>query len=456
MEYSESNTKQLFIKQQLPHNFLAEQMVLSGLLVSPEAIEITLKTLPIDAFYFKNHQEIYKAIKFLHDTKISIDVLTLLTFLQDNGLLQKVGGIKVLIELISQIPNLTYIEEYLGLVKDKFIRRCLIKIGYETINSAYTTNLSLEKILAECETKIFNVTNETKTKNLFSSSELLNNIFTDLKEKSLNPELLGLTSGFYELDALTQGFQKSDLIILAGRPAMGKTALSLNIVMNTIRQSKLPILFFSLEMSKEQIIYRLLSMETNINQIRLKNGKLTQTDWIKLTKIIKILSKLPLFIDDTVDLSINEIRSKIKTIIFEQKKIGLVVIDYLQLMQISKFNVDNRAQELSQITRLLKTIAREFNVPIIALSQLSRNVENRVDKKPILSDLRESGSIEQDADLVLMLYRNQQSNMNTLQTFENLDSDNMELILAKHRNGPTGTIKLRFDDKRMRFSNFNG
>ena len=234
---------------------------------------------------------------------------------------------------------------------------------------------------------------------------------------------------------------------------MGKTALSLNITLTLIKKSQLPILFFSLEMSKEQIIYRLLSMETNINQIRLKNGKLSQPDWVKLTKVIKILSKLPLFIDDTVDLSINEIRSKIKTILFEQKKIGLVIIDYLQLMQISKTKLDNRAQELAQITRLLKTIAREFNIPIIALSQLSRNVENRVDKKPILSDLRESGSIEQDADLVLMLYRNQLSKKEDLNVSERLESEQIELIVAKHRNGPTGIIKLKFDEKRMKFSN---
>ncbi|WP_428025482.1 DnaB-like helicase N-terminal domain-containing protein, partial [Arcobacter sp.] len=183
---------------------------LSGLLISSDAVDITLHTLPVEAFYFTNHQEIYKAIRFLYKNKLYIDILTLLTFLQDNGLLQQIGGIKVLIELISQIPNLNYLNEYLALVKDKFFRRCLIKLGYETINSAYITNVSLEKILIDCETKIFNITTETKSKNLSSSSELLNNIFLDLKEKSLNPKLLGLTSGFYELDSLTQGFQKSD------------------------------------------------------------------------------------------------------------------------------------------------------------------------------------------------------------------------------------------------------
>lgn len=454
MDFSNENIQTVFIKEQLPHNFLAEQMILSGLLISEDAVEITLKTLPIEAFYFKNHQEIYKAIIVLYQNKTSIDILTLLTFLQDNGLVKKIGGIKVLIELISQIPNLTYLNEYLALIKDKFIRRSLIKISYEMISSAYTTNNSLELILAECEAKIFNLTTETNTQNLSSSSELLNTIFMDLKEKSLSPKLLGLPSGFYDLDSLTQGFQKSDLIILAGRPGLGKTALSLNIAINTLRESNLPILFFSLEMSKEQIIYRLLSIETNINQTRLKTGKLFQPDWIKLTKVINLLSKLPLFIDDSVNLSINDIRSKIKTLLFEQKKLGLVIIDYLQLMQIAKVKVENRTQELSHITRLLKTIAREFNIPVIVLSQLSRNVENRVDKKPVLSDLRESGSIEQDADLVIMLYDNKPlfSDLNPLAI--KTDNRKIELILAKHRNGPTGTIKLRFDEKRMRFYNF--
>ena len=454
MDHSQEKTKQLFINHQLPHNFLAEQMILSGLLVNSDAVEMTLKTLPIEAFYFKNHQEIYKAIISLYKKKLSIDILTLLTFLQDNGLLQKIGGIKVLTELISQIPNLAFLNEYLGLVKDKFFRRCLIKIGYEMINSAYITNISLERILTEYETKIFNLTTETNTQTLSNSSEVLNKIFLDLKEISLHPRLLGLPSGFYELDSLTQGFQNSDLIILAGRPAMGKTALSLNMAINALKKSKLPILFFSLEMSKKQIIYRILSLETNINQTKLKNGKLSQLDWIKLTKVINILSKLPLFIDDTADLAINEIRARIKTILFEQKKIGLVIIDYLQLMQISKMKIDNRAQELANITRLLKTIAREFNIPIIALSQLSRNVENRVDKKPVLSDLRESGSIEQDADLVLMLYRNQLMKKEDSTSPEIIESEQIELIVAKHRNGPTGTIKLRFDEKRMKFYNF--
>lgn len=450
IEPSNFNSKQILINEYLPHNFLAEKMILSCLLINSEAIEITLKTLSIDVFYFKNHQEIYKAIIFMYKNNIPIDVLTLITFLQDNGLLQKIGGVKVLIELLSQIPNLVYLEDYLRLVKDKYIRRSLIKLGYETINSSYITSIPLESMLNDLENKLFNLTNEIKTQKVSSSAELVNNIFFELKTKSLNPKLSGLTSGFYDLDSLTQGFQKSDLIIIAGRPSIGKTAFSLNIASNLIKSSKLPVLFFSLEMSKEQIMYRLLSMETNINQIRLKSGKLYQNDWIKLNKMIKIISKFPLFIDDTFNLSIQDIRSKIKTILFEQNELGLVIIDYIQLMQNSKLKTENRVQELSQITRSLKTIAREFNIPIIGLSQLSRNVENRVDKKPILSDLRESGSIEQDADLVLMLYRNSSDNQSQSNS---QTSQSIELIIAKQRNGPTGTIKLKFNEEQTKFYN---
>ena len=450
MKQSKPNTKQFLIDKYLPHNFLAEKMILSCLLINSEAIEITLQTLSIDAFYFKNHQEIYKAIIMMYQNKAPIDILTLITFLQDNGLLQKVGGIKVLIELISQIPNLVYLEEYLRLVKDKFIRRSLIKLGYEITNSSYITNIPLENILNDLENKLFHLTNEMKTQKLISSAELLKDIFFELKEKSLNPNLPGLESGFYELDSLTQGFQKSDLIIIAGRPSMGKTALGLNIAVNVIQNSKLPVLFFSLEMSKEQIMYRLLAMETEIDQIRLRSGKLQKEDWIKLNKVIKIISKFPLFINDISNLSTQDVRSEIKTIIFEQNQIGLIIIDYLQLMQNSKVTNENRVQELSQITRSLKTLAREFNIPIIALSQLSRNVENRIDKKPILSDLRESGSIEQDADIVLMLAHNSKSSNQV-----NFNSQLMNLIIAKQRNGPIGTISLRFDKKRTKFFNLD-
>lgn len=444
------NKEEVLTEKQLPHNFLAEKMVLSCLLINVEALELTIKNLPIEAFYFKNHQEIYKTIIFMYNDKRSIDILSLSTLLQEYGLLDKIGGIKVLLELINQVPNLIYLEEYIRLIKEKYVRRSLITLGYKMVNSGYVTNISLETLIKNLENELFDLTNENKSQKIMTSAELLNNMFIELKQKFLNPTLPGLSSGFPNLDSLTQGFQKSDLIIIAARPSMGKTALSLNIALNSVRISRLPVLFFSLEMSKEQIMYRILASETGINQTRLKSGKLYQNDWIKLNKTIKIISKLPLFIDDTNNFSLQEIRSKIKKIILEQTDIGLVIIDYLQLMQNSEFKHGNRVQELSQITRYLKNLAREFNIPIIALSQLSRNVDNRIDQKPILSDLRESGSIEQDADLVLMLYRNK-----SLPQIKNSTSSITELIIAKQRNGPIGNIKLTFNEKQIKFVDFN-
>ena len=452
MQNGNKNLDLLNIEKYLPHNFLAEKIILSSLLVSSKAIEITLRSVKVETFYFKNHQELYKAIIEMYRNKNSIDIITLNTFLQDTGQLENIGGTQVLTELVNYVPNLLYLEEYIKLVNDKFLRRSLIKLGYEIINSAYVTNIPLESILLSLEADVFNLTTELKTQKLTSSAELLSHVFLELKKKSLNPSLAGISSGFFDLDSLTQGFQKSDLIIIAGRPSMGKTALALNIGLNIIKNSQIPVLFFSLEMSKEQLTYRLLTNETDITSLRLKTGNLYKNDWVKLNTIIKNLSSLPFFIDDTSNPSIQDIKSKIKKILFEQNQIGLIIIDYLQLMQTTTSKTDNRAQELSQITRSLKNLAREFNVPIIALSQLSRNVENRVNKRPILSDLRESGSIEQDADLVLMLYRD--SYYNSLKNSEDPNIyDEVELIIAKQRNGPVGTIDLQFDSKRTKFLN---
>ncbi len=434
----------------LPYNFLAEKIVLSCLLISYEAVEITIKTVRIETFYFINHQEIYKAIVEMYRKKVPINVISVNDFLKETGCLEKIGGTKVLLELLNQIPNLVYLEEYIQLIQDKFLRRSLINLGYEAINSAYITNIPLEKTLTDFEKKSFKLTNELIEEKRLTTAELFSTVFLELKQKALKPELPGLASGFYDLDSLTQGFQKSDLIILAGRPSMGKTAFVLNITENILKNYKLPIIFFSLEMSKEQLIYRLLSNETGISQTRLKLGNLYKEDWNKLKKSIQLYSKLPFFINDEPNITIYDLRSKIKKIIFEQTNIGLIVIDYLQLLLNSKIKTENRVQELSQITRSLKAIAKEFQTPIIALSQLSRNVENRINKRPILSDLRESGSIEQDADLVLMLYRENYYN-STTEKFEKLAP--AELIIAKHRNGPLGVVKLSFQTDPTKFVN---
>ena len=279
----------------LPHNFLAEKMILSCMLFNPTALILGMKSLSIETFYFKNHQEIFKAIVSIYQKNQSIEIITLISFLQDNGLLKSVGGIKVLIDLINQIPNIVHLEEYIKLIKDKFLRRELIKLGYKIINSSYITNIPLDNIIAEFEQQLYNINLNLNSYKLLNNTELVYRIFLELKKKNQRPNLPGLSSGFYSLDALTQGFQKSDLIIIAGRPSIGKTAFSLSLSLNIIKSFKIPVLFFSLEMSREQLIYRLIAMETNINQSKLKTGKLDKTDWIKINKVIKILSKLPFF-----------------------------------------------------------------------------------------------------------------------------------------------------------------
>ena len=253
------NKKREQSRNYLPHNFVVEKIVLSSMLINSDAIEIALKTLTIDTFYFKNHQEIYRAIIEMHNKKLAIDIITLHSFLQDNGILNRVGGITVLIHLVNQIPSLVYFEDYIQLLQDKFIRRLLIKLGYKAVNSGYITNISLENILNDFELQVFNLTNQIKDRRIFASAELLSTIILELKTKSLKPSLLGIPSGFYELDSLTQGLQKSDLIIVAGRPSMGKTAFSLNIAINIVKKTKLPIIIFSLE----TVSYTHLTLPTN-------------------------------------------------------------------------------------------------------------------------------------------------------------------------------------------------
>jgi len=438
-------------KNYLPHTFLAEKGVLSCLFINYESIEIVMQQLTVKMFYFKNHQEIFNATLFLYNQKVPFDIITLVTFLQDNGKLEKSGGIKVILELTNQIPNLTHLNYYIQLIKEKFVRRLVIKLGYKIFNSGYMMNLNLKTILINIEEELFSINSILQPSKRLNTNQLVYNVFQDLKKKRINKNSFnGIPSGFYALDSLIYGFQNSDLIIIAGRPSIGKTAFCLSLAFNIIKNTKLAVLFFSLEMGREQIIYRLLSMEANISQTKLKTGKLSKKNWSKLSKIFKILAKLPFFIDDNSTLTSELIRSLLQTNIFKQKKIGTVIIDYLQLMGNKKQNINNRAYELAQITRNLKNLAREFNIPIIVLSQLSRNVELRNDKKPILADLRESGSIEQDADLVLLLSRSKQK-ITTYNSNKNLLID---ISIAKHRNGPTGTLLLQFDPKRTKFINY--
>jgi replicative DNA helicase len=429
-----------------PQNIDAEEAILGGILLDPEAIGRVIEVLRPEAFYISAHQEIYRAAIVLQSQGRPTDLMSVTSWLHDQGVLDKIGGQSRMAELVDRTISAVNIDQYAQLVMEKYLRRKLIQVGTEVVQLGYETNTPLEKVLDQSEQKIFNITQARPQQSLVSTADILTTTFSDIESRSLGLVLPGISCGFYDLDAMTQGFQRSDLIIAAGRPSMGKTSFVLNIARNIAAYHKLPIAVFSLEMSKEQLVYRLLSSEAQVESGRLRSGRISQAEWEPLGHAISVLSQLPVFIDDTPNISVAEMRSKSRRLQAEQAgALGLILIDYLQLMEGS--GSDNRVQELSKVTRSLKGLARELQVPIIALSQLSRGVESRTNKRPMMSDLRESGSIEQDADVVMMLYRDEYYNPDTP------DRGIAEVIITKHRNGPVGTIKLLFEPQYTRFRN---
>ncbi|MFZ4665730.1 MAG: replicative DNA helicase [Prochlorotrichaceae cyanobacterium] len=429
-----------------PQNLEAEEAILGSLLLDPEAISRIVDLLKVDSFYLSAHREIYRTALMLHGQGKPTDLTTMAAWLQDQGKLEPVGGQSKLAQLIDRIISTANVDQYAELVMDKYIRRQLIKVGNQIIALGYDTKESLAKALEQSEQQIFALTQDRPRGGLTATAEILTSTFNEIESRSLGTALSGIPCNFYDLDAITQGFQRSDLIIVAGRPAMGKTSFVLNIARNIAVLHRLPVCVFSLEMSKEQLVYRLLSSEVGIESGRLKAGRITTEEWSILGQAMGNLSELPIYIDDTPDMTVTEMRSKARRLQSEQGgKLGLVLIDYLQLMEGA--SPDNRVQELSKITRSLKGMARELNAPVMTLSQLSRGVESRTNKRPMMSDLRESGSIEQDADLIIMLYRDEYYNP------DSVDRGLAEIIITKHRNGPTGTVKLLFEPQFTRFRN---
>lgn len=381
------------LKTILPYNLLAERLVLSSILTIPEVILLVSEKLPIEAFYLETHQIIYKALLMLYAEGKTIDYINLITWIQDHGFLSKIGGSHVLLKLLNQINKVGNLDEYLGLIYEKYLRRSLIKLGEEIIESSYLTNIPLEIIFTKIEQSFFLLAETKSTKHLIGVKEGLEQIVKEIEEGLKIPQLPGLKTTFLELDIITQGFQNSDLIIIAGRPSMGKTAFAFNLAKNIAEYHNTPVVFFSLEMTRQQLLYRLLASEVKITSTRLRSSRIKETEWVEIHKIISKLSNLRFFIDDTPELSVSKIKLKLKSINLEStKKIRLVVIDYLQLLEGTDQNI-TRVQELSKITRSLKKLARDLDIPIIVLSQLSRNVESRINKRPILADLRESGCI---------------------------------------------------------------
>ena len=430
----------------LPNNILAERIILATILKDSETVSLVLENLSVDSFFDNLHKILFQAILELSLANKEINFTTLINLLQDKGLISEIGGVETIMSLVNEVVNIANLSDYISLVQEKFLRRNLIRLGYQLIKLGYIIDNSLEETFEVIEKGILELNQKKVSTTLLSSKTFLQDTLLELKSISYQSNLPGLASSFHDLDAMTQGFQKSDLIILAGRPSMGKTALCLNLLQNFATNYSLPTILFSLEMSRQQLVYRLLSSDTGISNTRLRSGRLKADDWQLLNNSVENLSVLPLFIDDIPNITMFEIRTKIRKIKLEYGDLGVIIIDYLQLMY-SANKSENRVQELSELTRSLKITAREFNIPIIVLSQLSRAVESRTNKRPLLSDLRESGSIEQDADLVLMLYRDDYYNSET--TEKNIT----ELIIAKHRNGPTGTIKLNFNPVLTKFSN---
>ncbi|MEH1842032.1 MAG: replicative DNA helicase [Nostoc sp.] len=428
-----------------PQNIEAEEAILGGILLDPEAISRVSDRLLPEAFYISAHKDIYQATVRLHAQGKPTDLLSVTSWLTDHDLLARIGGRNKLATLVDRTVSAVNIDALASLVMDKYLRRQLIKAGNEIVHLGYETETELPIILDQAEQKVFGVTQERPQSGLIHISDTLINNFQDIEARNQGIALPGIPCGFYDLDAMTSGFQRSDLIIVAGRPSMGKTAFCLNLAHNIAASYKLPVAVFSLEMSKEQLTQRLLASEAQIESSYLRTGRLSQTQWEPLSHAIGILSEMPIYIDDTPNITVTQMRSQARRLQAEVgTELGLIVIDYLQLMEGAG---DNRVQELSKITRQLKGLARELSVPVIALSQLSRGVETRTNKRPMLSDLRESGSIEQDADLVIMLYRDEYYSPDTP------DRGIAEVIIAKHRNGPTGTAKLLFNPQFTKFQN---
>jgi len=428
-----------------PQNIEAEEAILGGILLDPEAIGRVSDRLLAEAFYISAHKDIYQAAQRLHTQGKPTDLLSVTTWLSDHNLLNRIGGKGKLVQLVDRTVSAVNIDALASLVTDKYLRRKLIQSGNEIVQLGYETQTELATVLDQSEQKVFSITQERPQQGLVAMSDTLIHTFQDIESRHQGVALPGIPCGFYDLDAMTGGFQRSDLIIVAGRPSMGKTSYCLNIAYNVAALNKLPVAIFSLEMSKEQLVQRLLASEAGIESNRLRAGRVSQNEWEPLSRAIGILSEMPIFIDDTPNITVTEMRSQARRLQAEQGGVmGLILLDYLQLMEGSG---DNRVQEISRITRSLKGLARELNVPIIALSQLSRQVESRNNKRPMMSDLRESGSIEQDADLVIMLYRDSYYNP------DSPDRNIAEIIVAKHRNGPTGVVKLLFEPNLTKFMN---
>lgn len=430
-----------------PHDEDAEQAVLGSMLTDNDAVMAAVEVLKEDAFYREDNKIIYQAILNLYSKSEPIDIITLKDELESMGKFEQVGGFEYLASLPDKVPTTANVQKYIKIVEEKSVLRNLIKTANEIIELGYNPTEDVEDIMDGAEKKIFDIMQSKNTKSYTPIKDVLVESFTNL-EKLYNQKqhVTGVPTQFYDLDDKTAGLHGSELILVAARPAMGKTAFALNIATNAALRANVPVAIFSLEMSKDQLVNRMLCSEAMVDSNKVRTGKLDEEDWTKLAEAIGPLSESGVYIDDTPGISVMEIRTKCRKLKME-KNIGLVVIDYLQLISGSNKRNGSREQEISEISRSLKVLAKELNVPVIALSQLSRAVEQRDDHRPMLSDLRESGAIEQDADIVMFLYRDDYYNK------ESAEKDIAEVIIAKQRGGSTGTVKLYWMGNYTKFVN---
>ena len=430
-----------------PHDIEAEQAVLGSMLTDKDAVIAAMETLKPDSFYREDDKAIYEAMQNLYNRAEPVDLITLKNELETMSKLEQVGGIEYLANLPEKAPTSANVQKYISIVEDKAMLRTLIKTANELIELGYSQTEEVEDIMDHAEKKIFDVMQNKNQKGYSPIKDVLVESFTKLEELyNRKQHITGVPTGFTDLDYRTAGLHGSELILLAARPAMGKTAFALNIAANAAIRAKASVVIFSLEMSKEQLVNRMLCSEAMVDSNKIRTGKLEEDDWAKLASAIGPLSEADIVIDDTPGITVMDIRTKCRKLKLE-KNIGLVVIDYLQLITGNNKRVGSREQEISEISRSLKILAKELNVPVIALSQLSRAVEQRPDHRPMLSDLRESGAIEQDADIVMFLYRDDVYNK------ESEKKDIAEIIIAKQRSGSTGTVDLLWMGNYTKFVN---
>ena len=433
-----------------PQNLEAEQAVLGAMMLEPEAGNLVLEILQPEDFYRDNHRLIFTAIRELFGKGNPVDLVSVAETLRQQGVLEQIGGISTISAIARSVPTVVNVEYYAGLVAEKSLLRQLIRVTNSISERGYEPGEEASVLLEEAERLILDISRRSVKDGFHYIREILLQTFEKIEYLYANKgNLTGVPTFFTELDRMTSGWQPSDLVIIAARPSMGKTAMAINMAQNAAIKAKIPVAIFSVEMSKEQLVQRMLCGEAMVDQQRVRTGELLDSDWPKLTRAVGPLSDAPIYIDDTVGISMIELRSKAFRLKVEHN-IGLVVIDYLQLLSAGKDKrAENRQQEVALISRTLKGLARELKVPVIALSQLNRGVEMRQNKRPVMSDLLESGAIEADADVVSFIYRDE---------YYNSDSDKKgiaELIVAKHRNGPVGTIELGFLKEFTKFVNLD-